>query len=85
MRELKFKIRYCCGNRFKKLYGKYIRSIKKQFGKKNFKMLEICYNEKIENEFTLSGDYVVCQTCKRKYRKMDATYGELIIRIPDGM
>ena len=39
--EFKYNIYYCCDDVFKKLYGKYIRSLKRQFGKKRFQKASI--------------------------------------------
>lgn len=39
--EFKINILYCCDDVFKKIYGKYIRSLKRQYGKKRFQQATI--------------------------------------------
>ncbi len=45
MKEITFNIHYCCDDQFKKLYGKFIRSLKKQYGKKGLAELSIIAEE----------------------------------------
>jgi hypothetical protein len=59
--EMTATLKYCCADRFKQLYGKYMRSIKKQYGKKLF------HNAIIKCEEKVLKSEKVCRTKKKYY------------------
>ena len=96
--EFKYTIYYCCDDVFKKLYGKYIRSLKRQFGKKRFHQASIVSYE-YKSGFAFcepKTDRLLIKNCCRKcFNMLKSKTGkkhpvietikkmELIIRIPN--
>ena len=96
--EFKYNIYYCCDDVFKKLYGKYIRSLKHQFGKKKFQKASIVAYE-YKNGFAYcepkTNGMLVKNCCRKCYNMLKSKTNkknppietikrmEIIIRIPN--
>lgn len=72
--KIEFMMRCCCQDRFKRLYGKLMRDVKRQVGRKKFHELAITGTEEVavtlyNADHPSWSKYPVCQTCQREYRK----------------
>ena len=92
MKTIQTTIKYCCDDTFKKLYGKYIRAVKKQYGKKKFHQLTIIAEESvnpIKPAKYISNKNPLAKCCKKcycngaKYTGIEIKEMKMTIVVPD--
>lgn len=64
--ELTFNFNYCCDYEFRRIFRKFISTLKKQFGKKKFHELTIEAIDDVDKFKIFEFSYHLCSICKKR-------------------